>query len=324
MDDGEHQEAAAQLSTQPVQTVKVAQVRTSNGSKRKVCDRCHLPSPRGCVCEGLPDEPIVLKSSRVLVLEHPLEVKRKNRSVPLLRLCLTKDSVVVGRDRRFESSLPQGLLQALHDDSHPCLLLFPGPGAVSLNRAMELVREHYQERTVPNNPSQVGNDPTRSNPTKSIPQLDGKDEGAPNGCSPVARKINVVVLDATWGYAAEMDKANTRRGLYPNHMIRVELGEDQATPDGYKPCRYAIRRPPKPGYLSTAECVAWVLSVIEEDPSLYSVLVRPLDVQTMRWQSCAEQKKRQRFEQQQQQRPSHEHQSKRQRVGNGKTDCKEG
>jgi DTW domain-containing protein YfiP len=98
--------------------------------------------------------------------------------------------------------------------------------------------------------------------------------------SPTA-KITVVFLDATWKYAREMHMANESTGQYPSHMIRVALNPE----DWEFQNRFDIRTPPSPNHLSTAECIAWIISAIEDNPALYDTLMRPLDLMVKKWHS---------------------------------------
>lgn len=186
------------------------------------------------------------------MLEHPHEHKRKNRSVPLLSLCLDDTSIVVARGRRFDEHIDSKALNALRDSRQGCILLCPGEGAVSLREALQLFNEK-------------------------------------SGGSPV-ETINIVALDATWKFAREMDNHNIKNGLYPDHMLRVSLKptdlEEFKRPSDFVQLRFEIRTPPSPDHLSTAESIAWVLSAVEQEPDLYSVLVKPLDVMVKKWQSC--------------------------------------
>lgn len=57
--------------------------------KRKICNVCSFP-PRTCVCPALPTLPLAdsFLKCRIVVLQHPHELRRKNRSLPLVELCL--------------------------------------------------------------------------------------------------------------------------------------------------------------------------------------------------------------------------------------------
>ena len=57
--------------------------------KRIICAGCNFP-PRTCVCPSLPAQPLypLLNKCRIIVLQHPHELRKKNRSMPLVDLCL--------------------------------------------------------------------------------------------------------------------------------------------------------------------------------------------------------------------------------------------
>jgi len=155
------------------------------------------------------------------------------------------------------------------------------------------------------------------------------------------KKILLLVLDATWKHAREMHLANIRAHEYPPHMLRLALEpEDFARGGGFVPGRFRLRgKASKTGYkqqqqqqqsskskkrnhgdidesqigetwMSTAECIAWILSNLEgsssssssnnaEDPneeregrkegskelSLYEILMKPLDAMVAKWNS---------------------------------------
>ena len=46
--------------------------------------------------------------------------------------------------------------------------------------------------------------------------------------------------------------------------------------------------PPTSNHLSTAECIAWVLSAIERKPHIYEVLMGPLDLMVEKWRSFSD------------------------------------
>jgi hypothetical protein len=168
---------------------------------------------------------------------------------------------------------------------------------------------------------------------------------------PQRKKILLLVLDATWKHAREMHLANIRAHEYPPHMLRLALEpEDFAREGGFVPGRFRLRgKASKTGYkqqqqqqqssksqtrkktrtkkghhedidesrigetwMSTAECIAWILSNLEgsssssssssnnaEDPSeerecrkegskelsLYEILMKPLDAMVAKWNS---------------------------------------
>lgn len=233
----------------------------SNTKKRALCSRCQRPTPNACICESLPTEPLVLQRTRILVLQHPHELKRKNRSVPLLELTLSKESLIVGVGRRLGSSIsPKRIMDIIRDDSEPLLLLYPGPDAIPLQQAMKMI-----------------DDEPSNNESKK-------------------KKINILVLDSTWKYAREMDLKNKEESQYPSRMIRIQLKpttDDKMPNDTFKPGRFDIRTPPTSDHLSTAECIAWIASRVETQDStlLLDTLLKPLDCMVSKWKSFKNEKR---------------------------------
>ena len=58
-------------------------------AKRPICQGCNLPS-RTCICTSLPEQPLhpLFQRSRIIVLQHPHEFKRKNRSMVCMEVCI--------------------------------------------------------------------------------------------------------------------------------------------------------------------------------------------------------------------------------------------
>jgi len=82
--------------------------------------------------------------------------------------------------------------------------------------------------------------------------------------------------------------------LYPANLQRVQLTEhdDLQTILQQHARRFNIRTPPSPEHLSTAECLAWVASKVEEDPIIYDTLMKPLDSMVQKWRSFSGGKKK--------------------------------
>ncbi|VEU44534.1 unnamed protein product [Pseudo-nitzschia multistriata] len=154
-----------------------------------------------------------------------------------------------------------------------------------------------------------------------------------------ARTVLLLVLDATWKHAREMHLANIRAGQYPPHMLRLALEQDDLRPAHssdsggarapvFRPGRFRLRgKASKKGYggshknkdkhnddgdppideswMSTAECIAWIVSGLEASgsaagpgtsagggtnppQSLYEILMKPLDAMVEKWKSYVE------------------------------------
>jgi len=106
-----------------------------------------------------------------------------------------------------------------------------------------------------------------------------------------------------------MNTKNTTRNLWPKDIIRVKLlspnsstskpqNKDKTEPPAssspadhptvFVPKRFDIRTPPSDQHLSTAECLAWVVSVIEDSPEVYETLMKPLDYMVQKWHSFSQ------------------------------------
>ena len=185
--------------------------------------------------------------------------------------------------RRLGDEVDPEIMIIISDPNRDILLLFPSDDAVSLDEGMNEIGRRRKERE-----------------EKSVNTINHE-------------KIVVMFLDATWKYAQEMERANTKGNWWPKNIIRVKLsppsqskemlddgeqgvapntcpddpGDTTATnvPIEYKPQRFNVRTPPSSGHLSTAECLAWVCAAIENDPSMYETLMRPLDFMVERWKS---------------------------------------
>lgn len=147
-------------------------------------------------------------------------------------------------------------MEIIEDEKEPLLLLYPGPKAVSLQEAMKQLKER---------------------------QSTSDDDSSP------PRRINVLVLDGTWKYAKEMNQAND----YPERIIQIQLDPVKDIPN-FTSGRFEIRPPPAPNYVSTAECIAWVVSQLERENeknennnNLYHVLLKPLDYMVQKWKGFA-------------------------------------
>jgi DTW domain-containing protein YfiP len=105
-------------------------------------------------------------------------------------------------------------------------------------------------------------------------------------------KIVVLGLDATWKYAREMHLANQKDNHYPSHMLQVSL-QAEDFPESFRPRRFDIRTTPGDNttWMSTAECIAWVLSQLESKPDLFSTIMRPLDEMVKKWNSFVQKPK---------------------------------
>ena len=226
-----------------------AQERRTAAGGREICSRCFKPLHATCICSALPEHPIQLLKSRLLVLEHPHERKHKNRSLPFLQHCIQPMDVIVGKSFVRISEQDETIRTILHAPSSTThvWLLFPHPEAVPLSQAISTVL-------------------LKEDSTKQRQQ----------------RVVHLVLLDATWTYSKNMDDKNTKHRLYPPQMLRVQLDDQDLLP---RTRRFHIRTPPSDAHLSTAECAAWALSKIEGNPQIYDTVVRPMDLMVKQWET---------------------------------------
>jgi len=119
--------------------------------RRAVCAHCQRPTPSACLCAALPSssaERIRLQKCHCWVLEHPFERRFKNRSLPLVQLCLddSKQCLTVVTGRRLFAEQAQDLRARTNNN---VWLLCPGEGAVSLTEALEMRRNMKNDEIGP-------------------------------------------------------------------------------------------------------------------------------------------------------------------------------
>mmetsp|Transcript_18209 Transcript_18209/g.29857 ORF Transcript_18209/g.29857 Transcript_18209/m.29857 type:complete len:456 (+) Transcript_18209:68-1435(+) len=191
-------------------------------SYRDYCNGCNRPLPQ-CLCEHLPEEKIGL-DTKVLVLQHPVEFRRKTIStVPLLTLVLDECRVLVGRS--FDVELETIIHGACNEGRMP-LLLFPGPNATVLedSNAMEQLKSaHY-------------------NSSDTIAEFG-------------PAKYLLIIVDGTWTQAKRMVR-NSPVLLQKCNPIQFTGTKDVSIYD-------AIRKQPEIHCLSTLESCVRTLKLLE-------------------------------------------------------------
>jgi len=237
------------------------------------------------------------------VLQHPHEARRKNRSLPLIEMCFAASTDQNDEDdwsiktligRRLGDKTPEKLMKLIQS-SEDVILVFPDDdkkflrdGVNCETRAMSL-HEGLEELKIRRLVGRQQKYPENKN------NLDSSDIFHNERVIPAT----LIFIDATWKYAKEMVATNTRMELWPKDLIRVSLFPfdnncneisfvqesriRSSVPIGFRPNRFDIRTPPSVKHLSTAECIAWVTSVVEEDPDLYKILMKPLDAMVKQW-----------------------------------------
>ena len=195
---------------------------------REYCEGCNRP-PAQCLCAHLPSKKVSLET-QVLVLQHPVEFRRQTIStVPLLKLVLEHCRVLVGRSFNNAANPLETIIDDACSDGRIPLLLFPGPGAITLEDtdAMEqLVRAHCYSHDV-----------------KIQPSLD------------VPSKHLLIIVDGTWTQAKGMLR-NSPILLEKCHAVQFTGTSDPSIYD-------SIRKQPDSHCLSTLESCERTLQLLE-------------------------------------------------------------
>ena len=237
--------------------------KSTRSGKRAICQRCERPYPRTCLCPALPEKPLTLQKCRILALQHPHEIRRKNRSLFLAEFCLSTDSITTIRTRRFQpanhhfGTHHETILSMMAPERHVWLVV-PHPQAKPLHEVLE---EHRRAQTCSSSTS------TNCNTSSCVPPL------------------TLIFLDATWKFATEMERASE----FPVHTQYVYLDANDLR--DIQPKRFDIRTPPSPQHLSTAECLAFIVSKVEGNTTIYDTIMKPLDLMVSQWHSFSDSKK---------------------------------
>ncbi|KAG1365449.1 DTW domain-containing protein 2 [Cocos nucifera] len=206
--------------------------------RRAVCwDGCGRPSSV-CVCDHLPPCPIPT-ATRVVVLHHPHELRRKLATLPLLSKCLHNLDLLPGRLLRLGSS---PLLDShYHSSPSPAKVLFLFPSSDPFSPATDLGAWAAE-----------------------TPPADRRD--------PV-----LIVFDGTWREAKEMVAASLP--FLSRFAVRVSLGCDEGKEgESTFESDLVLRKEPFLGCVSTMEAVARALRVLERDGAGAEVEARLLAV----------------------------------------------
>lgn len=207
---------------------------------RSYCAGCNRP-PIQCLCDYLPAQKILL-DTHVLILQHPVEFRRKTIStVPLIKLTLEFCQVLVGRS--FDVQIESIINDACSKDRIP-ILLFPGPDAICLediDAVEQLERAHHTSRNLASKGQKEELNDSESSPYTS-------DE-------PKRSKYLLIIVDGTWTQAKRMLR-NSPLLLQRCHSIQF-TGTTDLSIYG------SIRKQPEAFCLSTLESCARTLRLLE-------------------------------------------------------------
>jgi len=263
----------------------------AEASRTRQCEGCARPRPV-CLCDVLPS-PRLRARTRIVILRHPREGKRRVvASADLLALCFAKGAVTIvdGLDASSllamteEQGLEQGQGQKQKQErkkGHRWLLLWPGAKATPLE---ELV-------CCPPLPPKDGVllPSCHPRPTTTLLVLDGTWHEAKSLYNANAAVLDSLCTQVTFSAAApdthqqgedtaEAAVAEKLReaaigGAEKTHMLlpppNVGIYEEGVVVEGEGSF---IRLQPRAHFLSTLECVAQALRVLEGEPRSYSSL----------------------------------------------------
>ena len=92
---------------------------------RELCQRCEYPI-KNCICDSLT---AVSHRTKVVILQHPSEVKNAKNTVRLLKLISNNLTILIGESEQDFAAFKQQVTE--HSEQYA--VLFPGQGAVDLD-----------------------------------------------------------------------------------------------------------------------------------------------------------------------------------------------
>ena len=215
-------------SNQPSNKLMASIKQPSEKVVRALCNRCHRP-PKVCVCSVLSSELPIRTRTRVIILQHPREFKRKTvGTVPLVNLILGPSCETIvcpwkGKDMGNHFSEHPSVMKAA--SSNRSLLLFPAL--------------HHQDELDKVVKSLVTNLEDGDHES-----LWGNGEGG-----------TLIVIDGSWCQAKVIFKS-----AHILHSVpRVQLSTEGLGEYGQ------LRKEPKGNFMSTLEAVAHALHFLEEN-----------------------------------------------------------
>ncbi len=268
--------------------------------KRKLCTRCDRPLAT-CICSALPQRPIIsLQNCRIVVLQHPHEKRRKNRSLPIVELCFSSSTKNENHDseeslltsdfhcivaRRLGDQINSMLMNMIQNPNDHLFLFYPSDDAIPLQTALERIKNQEKDQH-----DAKSKDQNKNNNNNNYQESHAK-----------IKKITLLFIDATWKYAKEMIQSCLENNTLPPHTMYVKLTKEDFG-QSFQQKRFDIRKPPSESHLSTAECIAHALRIVEgregnennenDDDNIFDVLMKPLDLMVAQWHSFIDEKKK--------------------------------
>ncbi|XP_037595666.1 tRNA-uridine aminocarboxypropyltransferase 2 isoform X1 [Cebus imitator] len=217
--------------------------------RRPECSRCSRPQ-KVCLCPFLPAHPLPI-STHLYIIQHPAEENKVLRTVPLLAACLPQDKCKVKIGRRFSEERDPELSTVCRKSG--TLILYPGAEAANLEEFI----------------------------------LD----------SPVYPST-IIIIDGTWSQAKDIFYKNSlfrhpkqqedfhlqarKRALTRTltmqspELLQKNYSEFFVQLKTSISSQYVIRMQPTNRCLSTLECAAVALSILEKNNYIQETLLRPL------------------------------------------------
>jgi hypothetical protein len=225
--------------------------------KRPHCARCHRPV-RVCMCHALP--PARLRTAgrtRVVILQSHKEATRRQQisTTPLIALCLESCSVVVERHRRQPGgvgcgSADAGVVRELRrlcgcgaDGSGTApqtpLLMFPGPGAISLQDFA--TRHGAGGASSGSGGSASGGSASGSNAGADDGDGDGDGAGDGDGTALLPPPSTIILIDGTWNEAKSLG-----RRYFPDCCVAQSLAQPEHGASACDGAGEGVPPPPPP------------------------------------------------------------------------------
>ena len=227
---------------------------------RQHCARCLRPQSvqhNACICRWVRRVDV---NTRVLILQHPLEVNNPKGSARLLNLSLPGSSLITGEEfdaDRLRNAMAGGA-DAPGEPGWQAVLLYPA----------DAIDPTYPARPMrPTHPAHPMSSPgTADARSPAAPDLADALQ-APAAVDPsYGARVCLVVLDGTWRKSRKM--LHLSPGL--QRLPRLALDE---VPTG----RYAIRKAHAPGQLSTLEATCAALAQLERNAERWQPLLATFD-----------------------------------------------
>lgn len=216
---------------------EVLNTSTKQSKKRELCLDCNRPKEKACLCESLPKQKYELKRTKIVMLQHPFEVKRPMATEPIMRKVINTNNLEC-----------LNYIETLEDPESSPYIFIP----------CKLYKPHKYKKLseyLENNKQNV----KVLFPTEEAECLDGKIENNTNSIS------ILIVLDGTWRQAKYMYQNSPFLHQFQHVIVKNNKISD-----------YLIRTQPTEASLCTLEAVCLALIYLGEDDELEENLKKPL------------------------------------------------